>query len=276
MRMKNRLAVLALLGAALAAPAAAQDGEQETIPFAGGELTITEVGDGEKALAFEGRELARNYHISYDRTVEVGGAEVALLEVGDGGNACSTTTTIVWKPEGREVEAVPAGEDCGSPPAAVTEDEIYFVPYLMPGETLPLKSWSPQAGMRVVGELAYAPQPGTGWGDVRGAGMEHILDVFSNAAVYEAAQRLLGADLTEVTSGLIVGSEPEVLASGVFHASGCVPHACGLSDSFMAVDPGKRKLYFAQQQEKGGPRMWPDAAGWPRDLRKAMTEAIGR
>ncbi|OJU36481.1 MAG: hypothetical protein BGN94_23825 [Rhizobiales bacterium 68-8] len=276
MRMKIRLAALALLCAALAAPAAAQDRPQPPVPFAGGQLTVTEVDDGEKALAFDGRELARNYYVSYDRTVEVGGVEVALVEVGDGGNACGAITNIVWKPEGGEVEAVPAAEDCGSPPAAVTSDAIYFVPFPMPGETLPVKMWSPQAGMRVAGEMAFAPQPDTGWRDVDGCGMANILDVFSNAAVYEAAQRLLGADLTEVASGLIVGSEPQVLPSGAFYGSGCVPHACGVSDAFMAVDPAKRKLYFAQQQDNGGPRMWPEAAKWPRELRTAMNEAIGR
>lgn len=276
MRMRILLHALALLCAALATPAAAQDQPQEPIPFAGGRLTIADVDDGQKVLAFDGRELARNYYVFYDRTVEVGGADVALVEVGDGGNACGTVTNIVWKPEGGEVEAVPAGEDCGSPPAAVTADAIYFVPYPMPGETLPVKMWSPQEGMRVAGEMAFAPQPGTGWRDVDGAGMGHILDAFSNAAVYEAAQRLLGDDLTEVATGLTVGSEPQVLPSGAFYGSGCVPHACGMSDAFMAVDPGRRKLYFAQQQDKGGPLMWPDAAGWPRELRKAMNEAIGR
>jgi hypothetical protein len=274
--MKTPLAALALLGALSTAPAAAQDQAPAPLPFAGGQLTITEEGDGQKLLAFDGRELARNYYVSFDRTVEVGGAEVVLVEVGDGGNACGATVNIVWKPEGGEVVAVPAGEDCGSPPAAVTSDAIYFVPYLMPGETLPVKSWSPQAGMRVAGEMTFAPQPGTGWRAVDAAGMTNILDVFSNAAVYEAAQRLLGADLTEVASGLIVGSEPEKMPSGAFYGSGCVPHACGVSDAFMAVDPAKRKLYFAQQQDNGGPRMWPEAAKWPHELRTAMNEAIGR
>ena len=116
MRIDGHLAALALLCAALApmaaGPAAAQD--EAPVAFAGGRLTVTEDGDGRKVLAFDGRELARNYYVFYDRTVEVGGAEVALYEIGDGGNACGATTNIVWKPEGGEVEAVPAGEDPSS------------------------------------------------------------------------------------------------------------------------------------------------------------------
>lgn len=276
MRIMTRPATLALICALSAVPAAAQDQAPAPVPFAGGRLTITEESDGQKTLAFDGRELARNYYVAFDRAVEVGGVEVVLVEVGDGGNACGPITNIVWKPEGGEVEAVPAGDGCGSPPAAVTADAIYFVPYPMPGETLPVTRWSPQAGLRLAGEMAFAPQPGTGWRDVDGAGLDHILDVFSNAAVYEAAQRLLGDDLTEVTSGLIVGSQPQMLPSGAFYGNGCVPHACGVSDAFMAVDPARRKLYFAQQQENGGPRMWPEAARWPRELRTVMNETIGR
>ena len=50
-------------------------------------------------LAFNGKELTRNYVVYYDKTVEVGGQQVALFDVGDGGNQCGTATVIVWKPE---------------------------------------------------------------------------------------------------------------------------------------------------------------------------------
>lgn len=268
------LAGLALLCGAFVPPAAAQDEPQRPVSFAGGQLTIGEESNGEKVLAFNGRELARNYYVAYDRAVEVGGAEVALVEVGAGGNACGPNVTIIWKPEGGEVEAVTAGEDCGSPPAAVTADAIYFVPYLMPGGSEAVQVWSPQDGMKVAGEMRFVPQPGTGWADLAAA-PGAILDVFSNAAVYEAARRLLGDSLSDVATGLAVGSEPETLSSGIFYGSGCVPHACGVSDAFMAVDAARRKLYFAQQQEAGGARMWPEAAKWPREVRAKMNEAIG-
>jgi hypothetical protein len=275
MKIKGCIAGLALLCGAAVLPAAAQDEPQRPVAFAGGQLTITEEGNGEKVLSFDGRELARNYYVAYDRTVEVGGAEVALVAIGDGGNMCGPAVNIVWKPDGGEVEAVPAGADCGSPPAAVTADAIYFVPYLMPGESAPAQVWSPQDGMKVAGMLSFAPQPDTGWEDLAPV-PANLLDAFSNAAVYAAARKLLGDALTEVATGLVVGSGPETLPSGIYYGSGCVPHACGVSDAFMAVDPAHRKLYFAQQQEAGGARMWPEAAKWPREVRAAMNDEIGR
>lgn len=256
------------------APCAAQ--EQQPIPFEGGLLTITEEDDFSKVLAFDGRELARDYFIFYDRTVEVAGSKVALFELADGGNACGTTVHIVWRPEGGEVEAVSAGEDCGSPPAAVTANAIYFVPFLIPGESSPVRVWSPESGMRLAGELHYAPQPGTGWRDLDAAAIGHIMDAFQNEAVYDAASKLLGGALGDVATGLIVSGGVETLASGTFYSSGCVPHACGSADAFMAVDANRQQLYFAQQQDGPLPLTWPAAATWPRQLRAAMTEALAR
>ena len=43
------------------------------IPFEGGTLTITETADLDKILAFDGKELARNYVVYFDRIVELDG-----------------------------------------------------------------------------------------------------------------------------------------------------------------------------------------------------------
>jgi hypothetical protein len=246
----------------------------EKIPFEGGTLTITETEDMDKVLAFDGKELARNYVVFHDRMVEVGGMKVALFSVGDGGNACGAATVIVWRPE-NGIQSQIVGEDCGSPPAAVTDSTIYFVPYLMPGATDIVQSWTPQAGLKVAGTLSFTPQPGTGWADLDPAKIDNIIDTLQNEAVYAAAQALLGDKLVEVTTGLLVGGGAETVPSGAFYASGCVPHACGSADAFMAVDAKAQKLYFAQKGEQPEPSAWPALAEWPADLRDAMHNAIG-
>ncbi|MBX3531503.1 MAG: hypothetical protein KF849_12905 [Rhizobiaceae bacterium] len=247
---------------------------QETIPYAGGEFTITEEDDATKVLAFDGKELARDYFVFFNGLHEIAGSEVALFEVGEGGNACGADTLIVWNAPERGIEAVQATDDCNAPSAAISAYAIYFVPYLLPGETQPVRYWSPDAGLKLAGNMAFSPQPGTRWSDVSPPG--HMMDVFENEAVYEASRALLGSDLTEVVRGLSVGGEPNSLGEGQFWSRGCVPHACGVSDSFMAVDAKAGKVYFAQQQDGGGPKAWPDAATWPKPLRDAMAGAIGR
>ncbi len=272
MRLLNFLA----LAAGLLAPAMAhaQQAAPEEIPFEGGKFTIAETADLDKILAFDGKEIARNYVVYHDRTVTVGDRQVALFAVGDGGNACGPATVIAWKPEGSEIRSDIVGEDCGSPPAAVTGDSIYFVPYLIPGESGLVEVWSPDEGLKVAGTLTFTPQPGTQWSDLDSSGLENIIDALRNEAIYRDAEKLLGSSLTEVMTGLLVGGGPETLPSGFIYANGCVPHACGSADAFMAIDPKGKKLFFAQEGDKPEPQTWPALDTWPADLKQAMHTAL--
>lgn len=274
--MRTSVLHVAALGWLLAAGAAhAQDEPQPPIPFEGGTLTITETDEGDKVVAFDGKELARNFVAYFDRIVELGDIKVALFAVGDGGNQCGPAEAIVWKPQGGDIRTQMVGEDCGAPPAAVTGSSIYFVPYLLPGETSTVQVWAPDTGLMVAGSIAYAPQPGTDWKDLDPAKFEYITDSMKNAAVYQAAQAVLGEHLLDVVTGLQTGGSTETTKSGIFHASGCVPHACGGSDAFMAIDPHARKLYFAQQGDSPQPSAWPSLETWPAEIRTLMQQALG-
>ena len=271
--MRGFLTVLFVIASGLAA--LAQTAEPEKILFEGGTITITETDTGEKEIAFDGRLLASNYYVFFEREAEVGGSKVALISVGDGGNACAPGTLIVWK-NGGEVDADYIGNDCGAPSPAVTGDRIYFVPYLLPGGAGDVIAWSPDERMTIAGRLSYIPQPDSTWSDLDAKSIGHIVDAFRNADVYNAAEATLGSSLNDVVSGLVVGGAPETLPSGVVWSRGCIPHNCGGGDSFMAIDQAGQKLYFAQQSEGDRPMSWPDAAGWPADVRAAMTGALGR
>jgi hypothetical protein len=266
---------LALMaGALLAMPAFAQDDPPQDIPFEGGTLTIATNDEGMRALTFNGQELVSNFVLYYNRTVEISGRKVALFDSGDGGNQCGTNVVLVWKPDNGEVKADIAGEDCGSPPAAVTDYNVYFVPYLLPGDTRPVQVWSPEEGMKLAGNMSFAPQPGTVWADLDPDKLQNIVDTFGNADVYAAARAMLGDEMTEFATGLLVGGGAQVLPSGAFWASGCVPHACGSYDAFMAIDAKGKKLYFAQQQAEGETKTWPALGEWPSDIVEAARSAI--
>lgn len=263
--MFGKAAALSFLTLCLVAPAAAQDGEVETIPFVGGELTITQTPDYEKVLAFDGRELARDYFVFFDRIDTIAGVDVAFVYIGPGGNACSPAVAMVyWQPEEADVRVEIAGEgECATPAPAIGPNEVYFVPWLLPGQSADVKAWVPEQGFRLHGRIGYAPEPETGWADLGGASISHPLDFFRNADVYAAAEALLGDALEEVATGLGTASQPERGADGVWAGTGCVPHACGTSDSFIAVDPAGKALYFAQQGGVGGTRFWPARENWP-------------
>lgn len=257
-------ATLALAFGLAAAPASAQDDDVERIPFAGGELTITQTEDFEKVLAFDGRELARDYFVFFDRIADVSGTDVAFIYVGPGGNACAPAVAMVWQAEDGEVRADIEGEDdCGAPAPAIADSGVFFVPWLLPGETADVRAWAPEEGFRLHGTIAYAPEPGTDWAALDGETIGHPLDFFRNADLYAAAQAVLGDELETVALGLATASSPERGADGVWAGTGCVPHACGASDSFIAVDARARAVYFAQKQDEGPALFWPERETWP-------------
>lgn len=253
---------------------AQQQKEPEKIPFEGGTFTITETEDLDKVLAYDGKDLARNYVAFYERTVELNGTRVAIFDVGDGGNACGTATVLAWKTQAGIQSTIVGADECGTPPAAATGDALYFVPYLRPGTTALVRVWSPEEGLKVAGELSFVPQPGTVWADIRTENITYPGDFFANAELYAAAKALLGNDLEQVALGLAVAGEPEKTASGILIASGCVPHACGSSDSFIGVDVAGKKLYFAQQGDAPQPKTWPALTEWPAEVKDAMTKAL--
>jgi hypothetical protein len=271
----SRLPLAVLMAVALCGTAVAQDEKQAPIAFAGGTLTITETPDMDKILAFDGKELARNYVVYFNQIAKVNGIDVALFDVGDGGNACGAAKVMVWKPADGGIKKASIGEDdCGAPPMAINEDALYFVPWLLPGGTAPVKKWSPLHGFSLAGKLTYMAEPGTGWKDIDPARYDNIIDAFHNEAVYKAAKSLLGNRLNDVTTSLLVGGGTEKTASGIIYASGCVPHDCGGNDGFMAIDAKGKKLYFAREGDKKEPDAWPALKTWPADLRAAMVKAF--
>lgn len=265
------IAACALLAAA--SGALAQDGRVESHDFEGGKITITDKEDGQREVAFDGKVLGKNYFVSLEQIADVGGQPVALISIGEGGNACSPGTLIVFN-NGSEVTSDFVGDDCGAPSPAVSSDRIVFVPYLLPGETADVVSWSPDELVTIAGRLAYATDKNVTWADITPPAIGHMLDAFKNEDVYRAASALLDSNLMEFATSLSVGSKPEELPSGIYWATGCVPHACGLSDGFMAIDPASKELYLAQQSESGEPRSWPDARTWPADVRDTMIKAL--
>ncbi|MCV3206858.1 hypothetical protein OHD62_00005 [Mesorhizobium sp. YC-39] len=256
---------------------AGDDDKQAPVPFEGGQLTITQPEqDGERVLAYDGKQLASNYDVFFDRIVKIGDVSVALVDVGDGGNQCGPAKVIVWKPEGGEIQTTTVEQDeCGAPPAAVSDNAIYFVPYLLPGDSKPALQWSPTGGLSTSGNLTYTPEPGTDWKDVDPAKYDNIIDAFHNEAVYKEAEKLLGKDMPDMATSLLVGGGTEKTASGAFYASGCVPHDCGGNDGFMAVDPVKHTLYFARRGDNGEPDAWPAVTTWPADVKEALDKALG-
>jgi hypothetical protein len=263
-------------GIALAAlctlPALAQQ-EEERIDFAGGVLTITENDDAERILAFDGRELARDYFVGFDKITDVGGTDVAFFSVGPGGNACGTSTFLIWNDASGAIQSARAGDECGSPSPAITDTGVFFVPYVLPGASAPMQGWTPEEGLSTYAIVSFTPEPDTTWQALDLEKIGHPVDLFRNAAVYAAAQELLGEALTDTITGLVVSGQPDV-EGNILSARGCVPHACGFADTFVVVDKAAKSVFFAQLDDDAGTRFWPERAQWSKTAAALLPEGF--
>ncbi|WP_095083962.1 hypothetical protein [Mesorhizobium sophorae] len=252
--------------------------QQAPIPFEGGQFTITQQEpDGEKVLAYDGQKLASNYDVFFDRIVNIAGVEVALVDVGDGNidHLCGPPVMIAWKPKGGTIQGITVEQDgCGAP-ASVTDDVIYFVPYLLPGASKRAMQWLPTDGLTIAGNLTYMPDPGTGWKDVDVSKYEDMIDAFHNEAVYRDAAALLGNDMTVLAASFLAAGGTKTTASGIVYFDGCAPHNCGGNHGFMAVDAANQKLYFARSSGKPVMDAWPPVQSWPAEVKAALDEAFG-
>ena len=270
MQIPARCLTVIVLAIALATPALAQDDE---ILFADGTITITETPDYEKIVSFNGKEIGRDFMAWFDRIVTVRDTEVALIAIGPGGNACGVNTLLLWSDGQGGVNADKLPGDCGWPAPAVSDYSVYFIPWVGPGEDLPVQRWTPDEGFHVAGTLRFTPEPGTGWADLVAAPVIYPLDYFSNEAFFTEAASILGGELAEYALGLRVSSEMAKMGGDLYVARGCVPHNCGGADSVLVVDTAAKRAWFAQMRGDSIAQ-WPDAAAWPAAPRAALEKLL--
>lgn len=258
------------------------DEKPAPVAFAGGTFTIAR-GDGEEpeermVLAYEGKEIAHDFFISFNRIARVADIDVALFDLDSGGTGCIPKALIIWKPEGSTtLQSKRAEQDyCGTLSMAVADDAIYFMPYVPPaGDPKSILLWTPQDGLSTAGRLSFATEPNTGWNDIELPNGQNIVDAFSNEAVYKAAEKLLGDHLGNVAKSLLAGAGVKKTRSGASYGSGCVPHLCDIEGrGFMAVDVKNRALYFAlRTSDKPEPKTWPVLKNWPDELKEELAWA---
>ncbi|MGH6762268.1 MAG: hypothetical protein ACRECW_11850 [Phyllobacterium sp.] len=273
--MRTKILATATAMLALATmPLLAQEEMPPPVVFGDGELGITQGEDEQKVLRFNGLELLRNFYVAYLETATVGGKPIAFFEAGEGGNTCAPELVAIWENEGDPDPRVDhLGENgCSSGEVSIEADAVRMTPYVVPGETQPVRAWSPERGVFEDGTVSFEPAEGTGWADLEPEAMSHPYDLFANADVYAEAQALLGGGLAAFARGLSVASEPEFVAGRFIVGDGCVPHSCTLSDAFIAVDTKDHKLFVAQKADSKLDMIQPDRSQWPAEMIEKLDE----
>ena len=273
------LLTLFIGGAALAEDE--PQGETETTPFAGSEIILS-LKDEKVVMTWEGETIATADVIRFKLATKLEGVPVAVFGTSDftsqPGTAC-LGNIVVWKETAQPFRHAVVDPACGddTEPSVDETGVMYFVPNVGPGtDTKPIWAWIPRHGMLLHALASYAPDPGTGWQDIKQDEFNRIADLLHNEEVYHAAQALLGDRLDEVVGALRVGiTQQTALPSGVIYGTGSRDvDSDELADALMAVDPEARALYFALKTD-AGVDMWPPEAEWPAGLADVVKTSIG-
>jgi len=268
-----RTALLALLLTAGAAHA--EDfAKPIDVPVGSETLRIVEAERGEKELRHGTRVLVADPTIEEGLAASFGATHARVFIVSPGGGDCDGWPAVVTVNAGGGKVAIDLTmkDLCGL--YAVTRDDegFTFVDRPLPGYDGSVWRFTPEQGLRRLGVLAFRPQPGTNWGDIRRY-TGHPLQFFYVAPFEAAARRLTGAAYREFVTHLHVGSD--VKQDGDFvSVTGCKAHNCPSDRAFVGIDIKAGAAFLAMLKDR---RIvtWPALSRWPKPAREAYGEWSG-
>ncbi len=290
------MARMVLLIAGLAGPAHAQ-GENEAAtnppaqaevaelpgkavsatPFAGGTLSVRAI-DGEKAVFFNGSEIARDLSAQLLRQFNVGGAPVALYAMGANGKSsapCNGFLLIVWRDPQGLVQARTPPFICGTDGPAITSDALYFFSdAIAPGQVNPMVRWTADRGFSIAANLSFAPVPGSGWDRLEDSNLS-VRQLMMNAAVYAQATATLGDQLYGVVQALENRSTVSRPEPGIHVVEGCAPNQCEQVQALGVIDGVHQGTFFAARVNGQIAKVWPGLEAWPPRAREVYETFAG-
>jgi hypothetical protein len=251
----------ALLLAAL--PLAAQE-RPVPVKIGPAMLEIVDRAEAGHELRHDDRVLAKEYRIEPGPVVASGDAHVAVFDMWGGGNACVAWPLVVLVDAAGKVALDRRFEtECTGFAYASQTDAIVLVRRAFPFEDGAV--WQAAGnGVRFLGTLKFAPQPNSTWADLDKA-LDHPLSLFDVAPLDAAVRKLTGSSYAEFARALGVASPVEARGPYLI-GSGCLPHACGDTEGFLAIEREAKRIFLGLKT-RGRVRAWPALAAWPKPLR---------
>lgn len=252
----------------LAAPARAD----EKLRIGGAEVVVT-ASNGFQRLRFKGQSIAEGEEIRLAERLADQGAEAVVFEVKPGGSACKPGILVLTAKAGDEPRFDRRLiDECGGFEIARSERAILLVSPPHPAVQGALWRVAAESGLTLEATLAFTPQPGTGFSDLKvGATAPALL---RNQAVWMAFAALTGSETKRYATlftmpGPAIEARPPLVA-----AIGCSGD-CRQADALMVADPIKRSLYLATRIKGQPPQALPELNRWPVEA-KAVFENWAR
>lgn len=265
--MSRRLVVTLCLIGLFSGPAAALDLGK----IAGHTVEIGEK-DFEKVLTVDGRKLHTDQIIFLDDVYAFDGTVAVVGTSSAGGNACAGSPFVLSFPgKGAPRMDGPIGT-CVSVSWAVEGQSLVFSTVNIPGRETERWQWTAEGGIAQLASIAFKPDAGSGWANLRERAFTHPSDAFGNGGIAESLREVLGSDyehfqelMTGVGSGKFQGDD--------FVGTACRPHACPDESGMIFLSSADRRAYVAWKPEGKKIAVYPSPVQeWPEKARAELRE----
>ncbi len=244
------------------------------------ELRLTRTNDFMQ-LRYGSEAVAEGQAIRLAAKLEADGYEAALFEVSPGNGICRGGLVAVVARKNEEARFDRRLIDsCAGFTIERQADTLLLIEAPRLASNGSLWRFSASAGLRLVGQLEFAPEPGTGFRDLKTANTGSAAELLANQAIHRAIQSLAGASskaymraLTGFANAPAVNADNEL--QWVF--AGCATRqSCELDAAMLVIDRKLRAVYLAQRVASGKTISWPDIARWPVEAKERFLRWSGK
>ncbi len=240
---------------------------------------------GAEGLAEVARRLAgigTDEHVEVDFEGKLDGHDAVALYVDRSGASCESGTEvlIVARPGGAPAIGQIEDDSCFSRPIVGKErslqsdgleDALVVRTEVSPTMDGQLWRFTARDGLKLVGSLKFAPQPGTAMSPASTSAMRYGFELYRNAEFLDRFRGLTGPDAISIMRATSTSEPVHRSTDGRFVvAPGCMPHNCRDEAGMLVVDAQTSAIFVAYKPEGRPIRVYPAVSTWPNPARQAL------
>ena len=230
-------------------------------------------GNGFQQLRFGDQALAEGDAIVPLGELRAGGDAALVFSVRQRGSACTGGITVVTARSGEAARFDRRLiDECNGLSLARSSDRLLLVAAPSPAYQGSLWQVTPRDGLRLIGPVAFAPEPGSDFAALKpdDPTLDAPIAMLRNQSVWTGFVAATGADFKAYAASLSIADKPLARSSPLLAAAGCsAADECKRSAGLLIVDPIKRAVYVARRQA-GKVAAKPELKGWPEAARALL------
>jgi hypothetical protein len=226
--------------------------------------------------------IGADERVETDFEGQLDGLDAAALYIDEGGASCESGVEVLVVARPGAAPAIGRIDDTGCFSRPIVgkerslqfrgpEDALVIRTSVSPTSGGQLWRFTPGDGLKLVGNLTFAPQPGTAMSLASTSSVRYAFQFYDNAEFLERFQSLVGSDATSIMRANQTAAPVNQSSDGRFVvAPGCMPHNCTDEAGLLVVDRQTSSVYVAYKPDGRPIKVYPAVGAWPSSARQAL------